>query len=83
MRQRANITGEEVLPVEGELKNALEIGHGGRRGIDGKILSARAKGPQIVKAHDVVRMRVGVDDGIEAPDVFAQALECGTPARYR
>jgi hypothetical protein len=68
------ITGKWIGPFEGEEKNALEVGHGFGRGIDWHRTALPGKAPQIVKAHDVVGVRMSENDGIDATDIFAQDL---------
>ena len=44
-------------------------------GVDGQIvLAAEAERAQVVEAQDVVGVAVGVEDGVDAPDFFAQGL---------
>jgi hypothetical protein len=68
------ITGKWIGPFEGEEKNALKIGHGFGRGIDRHRTALPGKAPQIIEAHDVIGVRMGENDGVDAADIFAQGL---------
>ena len=42
--------------------------------MEGKIDIAKGEASQVVKAHDMVHVGVGVEDGVDPPDVLSQAL---------
>src|SRR4051794_27170863 len=69
-----NVAGPAILPIEGKIENSLEVTHRFGRGINGQIVSAETKRTQIVKPHDVIRMRMGIDRGVEAAQTLAQGL---------
>ncbi len=71
-----DVVAELVGSIEGVLEDAPEVGEGGRGGMDGHgLVFDLTEAAQIVEAKDMVRVRVCVDHGIDARDVFTQALE--------
>ena len=92
MRFGFEVAGRGRGRLEGELVDALQVGHRFGRGIDRHPSAARrGEAPQIVETHDVVGVGVGHDDGIDFPDVFAQTLgakirsgidDIGTPPAF-
>lgn len=63
--------------VEGVEKNPPQVLQRRRAGMDGQRLLARQRteAPAVIHAHDVVRVRVRDEHGIQPADAFAQALQ--------
>ncbi len=81
MRFRQHVSGKSGRSVEGVGKAFLQILHGFLRGVDrDRTAVRRAEPPQIIEAHDVIRMRMRVDDSIQILKVFTKSLnpELGT-----
>ncbi len=71
----AGAGGIAVLGAEGVFEDALDGGGGVVVGVDGQVaFDAEAEGAEVVEAHDVVGVAVGVEDGIDVADVFADGL---------
>src|SRR5437588_12126156 len=68
------ITGKTIEAVESEFKNAFEIAHRFRRGVDRHRAECVRKTPKIVEPHDVIGVRMRKDYRIEPPNIFAQNL---------
>ena len=74
--------GNKITPgpravVKGVGKDAAQVGHRRRVGIDRQRLVAAqiTKAAAVVQPHDVVGVRVGEDHGVEPAQVFTQALD--------
>ena len=74
MRFGFQIIGSRVTRVERELKHALQIAHRFGRCINRNRATRVRKTSEIVKAHDVVRVRVRENYSIHIADIFAQRL---------
>ena len=76
-RSRDEVAYRVRAVVERVEKDAAEMLHRGRAGVDGQGLLASdlAEAAAIVHAHDVVRVRVGDEHGVEARDALAEALQ--------
>ena len=71
----AGAGGVAVLLAEGVLEDALDGGGGVVVGVDGEVGAVvEGEGAQVVEAHDVVGVAVGVEDGVDAADIFAEGL---------
>ena len=81
VRLGADVAGKKILAVERKKIDAPQIVHRLRRGINRHRISVRAKRPQIVEAHDVVGVRMRVDDSIERANFFPQTLRAKIRAR--
>jgi len=67
--------GVAVFLAEGVGEDALDGAGGGVVGVDGEVaFNAEAEGAEVVEAHDVVGVAVGVEDGVDAADVLADGL---------
>lgn len=75
VRLRPDVIAEGVLSVEGVVKDAPQVGHGVRRGINrhGPV-GQFAKAPQVVESGHVVGVRMGEDRGIKAAQPVAEGL---------
>ena len=75
MDLNAGAGGVAVFVAEGVLEDALDGVGGGVVGVDGEVaLVVKAEGAEVVEAHDVVGVAVGVEDGVDAADFFADGL---------
>ena len=70
MRLRLQITRNCVQAFKGKLEDALEVAHGFNRGIDRHRAPRVRISPKVVKAHDVIGMRMGKDYCIDGADTF-------------
>ncbi len=71
----AGAGGVAVFFAEGVLEDALDVAGCGFVGVDGDVVDAvEGEGAEVVEAHDVVDVAVGVEDGVDAADVFADGL---------
>ncbi len=75
VRLRPDVIAEGVLSVERVVKDAPQVGHGVRRGINrhGPV-GQFAKAPQVVESGHVVGVRMGEDRGIKAAQPVAEGL---------
>ena len=81
MQCDAGAGGVAVDLAEGVFEDALDGVGGGVVGVERELAAvAEAEGAEVVHAEDVVGVAVGVEDGVEAADVFADGLgvEVGT-----
>ena len=75
VKLHAGAGGIAVLGAEGVFEDAFEGVGCGVVGVDGEIaFDVKAEGAEVVEAHDVVGVAVGVEDGVDAADVFADGL---------
>lgn len=75
MRDGANVVSALRAAVEGKLKDPAQVGHHAGRGVDRNIAPVElAESTQIVEAHDVIGVRMRVEDGVDLVDPLAQAL---------
>src|ERR1700728_4945263 len=75
MNINASASGVAIFLAKGVLEDAFDVVCGLLIGVDGKIaLNAKAERAQIVKAHDVVCVAMGVQDGVDVANAFAQCL---------
>ena len=75
MNLDARASGVAVFLAEGVLEDAFDVVRGFLVGIDGQVVvPAKAEGTEIVETHDVIGVAVGVEDGIDATNAFAQGL---------
>ena len=81
MRLGMQVAGPAVLPVERKRKDLSQLLDRGLRAIDRQHFSTVAECPQIIEAHDVIRVRVRDHHGIEPPDVFTQRLRAEIRSR--
>ena len=71
----AGAGGIAVFGAEGVFEDAFEVCGGFVVGVDGKVaFGVKAEGAEVVEAHNVVGVTVGVEDGVDATDVFADGL---------
>jgi len=71
----AGAGGIAVFFAEGVLEDAFDIGRGDLIGVDRQVsFGVKAEGAQIVEAHDVVGVAVGIQNGIDAANSFAHGL---------
>ena len=71
----AGAGGIAVFGAEGVLEDSLDGRGGVVVGVDGEVaFGVKAEGAEVVEAHDVVGVAVGVEDCIDAADVFADGL---------
>ena len=75
MEVDAGAGGVAVFGAEGVVEDALDGLRGVLVGVDGDAAGdAKAEGAEIVEAHDVVGVAVGVEGGVDAAEVFAEGL---------
>ena len=71
----ARAGGVAVLPCGRCTRRCVRSAAGLFVGVDGKVvLTVKAERAQVVEAHDVVGVPVGVEDGIDVADILAQGL---------
>jgi len=71
----AGAGGIAIFGAECVFEDALEGCGGFVVGVDGKVaFGVKAEGAEVVEAHDVVGVTVGVEDGVDATDVFPDGL---------
>ncbi len=71
----AGAGGVAVFGAEGVVEDALDGGGGVVVGVDGEVaFGVEAEGAEVVEAHDVVGVAVGVEDGVDVADVLADGL---------
>jgi predicted oxidoreductase len=76
MRFRVYIPREPFFAVERVKEYPLQILHGVLRRINGNASTIdRAKSSEIVESHDVIRMRMGIKNGIQMPNIRAERLK--------
>src|SRR3984957_10871831 len=75
MRLRQQITGKPRRSVKGIGKGSFQSMHGLLRRVNRNCVSTgRAESPEIIEAHNVVRMRMRIKDGIQILDLRAEDL---------
>ena len=80
----AGAGGVAFLLAEGVLEDAFDGGGGGVVGVDGEVcVVVEGEGAQVVEAHDVVGVAVGVEDGVDAADDFRGGPGRGSRGRCR
>lgn len=71
----ASAGGIAVLGAKGVFEDALEGLRGGVVGVDREIaFDVKAERTEVVEAHDVVGVTVGVEDGVDAANALANSL---------
>ena len=75
MRLRFQIAGKRIQALNANSKHALQVRHRFGRCINRhRAATFPTEAAQIVKAHDVVGVRMREDNRIEVPNIFAQRL---------
>src|SRR5438270_6054671 len=75
MNLDARTGGVAVFLAEGVFEDSFDVVCGLVVGVNRQVLvSAKAEGTQIVEAHDVIGVAVGVEDGVDMANAFAQGL---------
>ena len=75
MNLYARAGGVAVFLAEGVFEDAFDVVCGLLVGVDGEVVvPAKAEGTQVVEAHDVVGVAMGVEDSIDLTDAFAEGL---------
>jgi len=67
--------GVAIFPAKGVLEDALDGSSGLIIGVKRKAAGhTKAEGPEVIEAHDVIRVAVGVEDGVYVADLLAHSL---------
>src|ERR1700758_3666219 len=75
MRFWMHVPGEAPFVVKRVKEYPLQVLHGVLRRINGNTSAIdRAESSQVVEPHDVIRMRVGIKDGIQMLNIRAERL---------
>ena len=75
VKLHAGAGGIAIFGAEGVFEDAFEGLRGRVVGVDREVaLDVKAEGAEVVEAHDVISVTMGVEDGIDAADVFADGL---------
>ena len=70
-----DVIAESMLSVECVVKDASQVGHGMRRGVDGHgTVGQFTKPAEVVKPRDMVGMRMGEDGGVDPAEAVSQGL---------
>ena len=85
MRLGLQIIWNRIARIEREPKHALQIAHRFGGCIDRHRASRVRKTPQIIKAHDVIGVRMRENDRIDTANILAQRLcsEIGTSVHHK
>ena len=74
MREGAHVSRPSVFAVESEKKGALQIAHCLQRRVDRQVAPVMAVRAQVIEAHDVIRVGMRVNHGVQPPHVLTQCL---------
>jgi hypothetical protein len=75
MRFWMHIPREAPFAVKGVKEYPLQVLHGVLRRVDGNVSAIdRAESSEVVESHDVIRMRVSIENGIQTLNIRAERL---------
>jgi hypothetical protein len=74
VRHGVHVPGPAILSIEREEEDSLQVRDRLLRAVDRQWPRVGTKRTEVVKAEDMVGVRVGEDDGVHAPDIFAETL---------